>query len=236
MAKINPDFIVMTEGMSSAEFSGIDLFHGCNYGAYNPSDNQMAGLVDKDASVFHTFPEMLKYTLPQMESTVRHACPAATRKLLNYGTAYGFKHELETRYAADRSYLLENRIPVPEDYGNVISKPNLKLVTTLDPDAMRVYSKQVLDLRRKYAEALLYGTFKDNIGLSLTTDGAVVAKVFEAADKSCNVAVVWNTSETDGASYELTFKGRKASSFDSPEGECEGGKLAPQSIQIVIFK
>ena len=236
MAKINPEFIVITEGTNSAELSAIDLFHGCTYGVYNPSEIQMASFLDKDASAFHTFPEMLKYTVPAIECTVRHPCPVATRPLLNYGVVYGFKHEIETRYAADRMYLLENHIPVPEDYGNVISKPNLKLVTTLDPDAMRDYSKQVLDLRRKYADALMYGTFRDNLGLSLKTDGKVIAKVFEAADKSYSAAVVWNMSDTDEASCELTFKGKKASSFDSPEGGCEGGKLAAQSIQVVIFK
>ena len=235
MQKLNSEFIVMTEGVSSTELSGIDVFHGCEYGVYVPKDSEVLGLVDKDSSPFHTFPELVKYTLPRIESTVRHSCPVANRRLLNYGITYGFKHEIETRYAADRKYLLEDHIPEIEDYGNVISKPDISLLRSEDAVAMRIYSKQVLDLRSRY-DALLCGTFKDNLGLALTTDGKVVAKVFEAADKSYSAAVVWNSSDTDEASYELTFKGKKAVAFDSPEGECEGGKLAPQSIQVVIFK
>lgn len=235
MAKINPDFIVMTEGTQDAELSAIDLYHGCTYGVYVPGDAETDALVDKDALPFHCCPEILKYTLPQMECTVRHPCPVANRRLMNYGITYGFKHEIESRYAADKKYLLEDYIPEVEDYGNVISKPNLKLVRNEDAVAMRIYSKQVLDLKRKYTEALLEGTFKDDLGVNLTTDGKLVAKVFEACDGTYSAAVVWNTSKDAAAEYAITLDGRKPVSVDSPEGEAELGKIAAESVQVVIF-
>ena len=235
MAKINPDFIVMTEGTQDAELSAIDLYHGYTYAVWRPGDVEVESLVDKDTLPCHYFPEMLKYTLPQVECTVRHSCPVADRRVLNYGITYGFKHELETRYAADRMYLQDNVMPKVEDYGNVIGKPNLSLVLEQDPVATRVYSKQVLDLKRKYADALMYGTFMDNLGLSLKTDSRLVAKRFDAADKSYSAVVVWNTSSTDAASYKLKFKGHKAKSVDSPEGSATLGTIAPESVQIIIF-
>ena len=236
MAKINPDFIVMTEGTQDAELSAIDLYHGYTYCAWRPDNEEMKSLVDKDMLPAHYFPEMLKYTLPQVECTVRHSCPVADRRVLNYGITFGFKHELETRYAADRKYLQDNEIPEIADYGNVIGKPNLKLVREEDPVATRVYSKQVLDLKRKYADALMYGTFKDNLGLKLETDGSLVAKRFEAADKSYNAVVVWNTSSTEAAGYELKFKGHKVKSVDSPEGSAEAGTIAPDSVHVLIYQ
>ena len=104
------------------------------------------------------------------------------------------------------------------------------------PFATREYSRQVLDLKRRYADALMYGTFKDNLGLKLETDGSLVAKRFEAADKSYNAVVVWNTSSTEAASYELKFKGHKVKSVDSPEGSAEAGTIAPDSVHVLIYQ
>ena len=236
MARINPEFIVITEGTQDAEMSAIDIYHGCTYGVYLPKLGEAASLVDSDSLRFHPFPEMLKYTLPDIECTVRHPCPVSPRRLLNYGTAYGFKHEIESRYYADRRYLLEDRIPEVEDYGNVISKPNLTLVREEDPAAMRVYSKQVLDLRKKYTEALLEGTFRDNLGISLKSDGHVLAKLFTAVDGSYKAVVLWNTSVKAADTYELRLDGRRPVYIDSPEGEVTETVLGPESIHVAIFK
>ncbi|GEM_PF-784314 len=236
MTKINPEFIVMTEGTDDAEMTAIDMFHGCTYGVYDPNPAETASLVDKDLLPCHAFPQMLKYTLPQIECTVRHPSPVSSRNLLNYGTIFGFKHEIETRYAADRRYLLEDHIPVVEDYGNVTTKPDLNLVINEDPVAMRIYSKQVLGLRVKYSEALLEGTFKDNVGIALESDGPVLAKVFEAKDKSYSAVVLWNTSADAPASYSLTLNGRKPSFVDTPEGGPETSMIQPQALLVAIFK
>ena len=234
MAKINPEFIVMTEGTTDAERNGVDIFHGCTYGTYDPSQKYMDARTAGELP-FEIFPEMLKYTHPDIECTQRHPSPVADRMLLNYGTVYGFKHEIESRYAADRKYLLEDHIPVLEDYGNVLSKPNISMMQTEDAVAQRIYSKQVLNLRKKYSDCLLEGTFKDDLGLACDNP-SVIAKVFEAVDGSRAAVVVWNTSEESEQSCNITLKGRKLVCTDSPEGPVEGSTIKPQSIHVLIFE
>lgn len=234
MAKINPEFIVMTEGTTDAERNGVDIFHGCTYGTYDPSQKYMDARTAGELP-FEIFPEMLKYTHPDIECTQRHPSPVADRMLLNYGTVYGFKHEIESRYAADRKYLLEDHIPVLEDYGNVLSKPNISMMQTEDAVAQRIYSKQVLNLRKKYSDCLLEGTFKDDLGLACDNP-SVIAKVFEAVDGSRAAVVVWNTSEESEQSCNITLKGRKLVCTDSPEGPVEWSTIKPQSIHVLIFE
>lgn len=236
MAAINPQFIVMTEGTIDSERSAIDIFHGCTHAVYDLKqeyvDRMAAGQLP-----FHVFPQMLKYTVPEIECTVRHASPVADRMLLNYGTVYGFKHEIESRYAADRRYLLENAVPKPEDYGNVRSKPNIEMMQEVDAVAMRDYSKQVLDMRKKYSECLLDGVFRDDVGLTLKSQSPyVTATVFESKDGKKAAVVVWNASGSDTASFSVSMKGKKIQRTDSPEGNTDYGEIGPQSIKVVLFK
>ncbi|MBQ0081434.1 MAG: hypothetical protein KBS95_07820 [Alistipes sp.] len=234
MKEIDPEFIVITEGTIDMETSAIDLFHGCTYGVYNPSQKQMADRCEMTAPAV-LFPEMLRYTLPHLEATVRHPSPVASRMLINYAITFGLRHEIESRYMADREYLLTNQIPKTEDYLNVRSKPNLKLVQSVDPIQMATYSKQVLSLQKKYSSTLLEGTFMDDEGLSLKAPNKVIAKLFVSKNGREASVVVWNTSENEEVKYSVKLSGYRSRTTNAPEGIVQKQRLGPQSVHVINF-
>lgn len=209
---INPNFIVMTEGLCDVEFSSIALFHGYSNGVYVPSQKQLTEYVHQTAPT-SIFPEMFAYTFPEKMLTIRNPSPVNNRLTLNYGTVFGLRSELESRYPADVRYLAENRVPLPSDYSNVLSKPNLDLVTGEDPVAMQKYTKEVIDFQRKYQRFLWNGTFTDQQEIAreetpqafiLTGDTAILAKSF--VHKNETAILVWNTSDTQTLSFRLKAK------------------------------
>lgn len=256
MTSINPKFIVMTEGLCDVELNSVALFHGYCNGVYVPSQSQLTEYVHQTAAT-SIFPEMFSYTFPEKKITVRNPSPVNNRLTLNYSTAYSLRNELESRYHADVRYLAENRVPVPSDYSNVISKPNIDLVTGEDPVAMKQYTKEVIDFQRKYQRFLWNGTFLDNRGISgkedaesftLNADSSVLAKVF--VHKNETAILVWNTSDTRTLSFRLKAKpGFILKEIATPETSASTGKtstfdkkrlsqastLKPQSLCLFVF-
>lgn len=194
MKTINPEFIVMTEGLCDVELNSVYYFHGYENGVYVPLQEELFARQHGTAPTF-IFPEMFKYTFPEVLNTVRNPAPVANRLIMNYGTVYGLRQELESRYAADVKYLKENRIPVPEDYHNVISKPNLDLVTSEDPIASKEYMRQVIDFQRENSGLLWNGKFVDEQGFSIEADPDIIAKAFVTGNQLG--IVVWNTGSGD---------------------------------------
>ena len=194
MKTINPEFIVMTEGLCDAELNSIYFFHGYENGVYVPLQDELDTRQDGTAAS-SIFPEMFKYTFPEVLNTVRNPSPVANRIIMNYGTVFGLRQELESRYAADVKYLKENRIPVPEDYYNVISKPNLDLVTSEDPLTSKEYMRQVIDFQRENANLLWHGKFIDEQGFSIEAGNTIIAKAYVSGNQMG--IVVWNTGGSD---------------------------------------
>lgn len=235
MKTINKDFVVMTEGLNDVEMESISMFHGYENGAYVPLIEEFSARLNGSAPTF-IFPEMFKYTFPELITTTRNPAPVNNRLILNYATMYGLRSELETRYAADVRYLKENRIPVPEDYSNVISKPNIDLVTSEDPVAMKSYTKDVIDFQRENSGLLWRGNFNDDNGFSIKcNNNTVIAKSFVSGSRMG--VVVWNTGKNN-ESFEVDVPGYTFEYATEPgKGTVNASeKIAAESIRLLVWK
>jgi len=235
MAKINPDFIVMTEGLVDAELKTIGMFHGCSESAgIRPEDVFLKRFTD-DAPV-QRYPELVRYTFPELVTTVRHPNPAHTRYSLNYGIAFGFRNEMELRYAADRRYVESGQVPVRGDYGNVLGPPDLQFIEQAgDPQEANQYYKQVLSFQKEHGDLLMEGQFLAGKGVNLETPSKyVLSNAF--ADGNRLGVLVWNTSAEEVA-YKVSVPGYRQSGICAPDREVTAGdSLAPRSVHLVLFE
>ena len=235
MSEIDPEFVVMTEGVSDDEFGCINFFHGCSCGAQPPYQQAYEERMDGSAAITW-FPELLEYTFPELQMTLRNPAPVTSRNMSNYALVCHLKNELESRYQADVRYLREDRIPVPEDYWNVRSKPNLDMVTTEDPVAMKKYQKALADFQTENMDLLRLGRFMDTLGF--TYEGSHeygMAKAFETEGKTG--IVVWNISMTEPLSYKVDMPGKKLVKVCAPDWDAaEGTPVPPASIALLIYE
>ena len=234
MKTINPEFIIMTEGLSDAVLGSISYFHAYENGGYVPLIEEFSARLNGTA-LTSIFPEMFKYTFPEVLTTYRNPAPVNNRLILNYATVFGLRSDLESRFAADVRYLKENRVPVPEDYANVISKPNIDLVTSQDPIASKIYSRQVIDFQRENSDLLWNGKFVDEQGFSIQSGKDIIAKAFVAGNRIG--VVVWNTSSKDEA-FSLKVPGYTFENATEPgKGSVDqAAKLQAEHIRLLIWK
>lgn len=236
LKKRNPDFLVMTEGLADCELNGVGMFHGYSTtSTQGPVPANIRHTIAED-SFFAVFPDMFRYTFPEGDCTIRKGNPASTRASLNFGTAFGYKHEIECRYAPDKRYLVEGTIPTWDDYGDVMGPPSVPEIQSQDPAEVVRYSKAVMDLRRKYEDLLYVGNFISDDGFTLDTQAPfVLARAFINGNKMC--VVVWNVSDEAAADFTVTpDKGWKLSETAAPEGEPSEGPLPAQSIRVMLFE
>lgn len=112
MSAIDPEFVVMTEGVADYELGCINIFHGCSFDVYPPDQKAMEDrMTGRSGATW--FPEMLEYTFPDLLMTVRNPAPMTSRNMSNFTLVSHLKNEIECRYLADVRYLKENRIPFP---------------------------------------------------------------------------------------------------------------------------
>ncbi len=233
MRQVNPDFIVMTEGLHDSVLGSISLFHGCMTGTFAVSGQEMlARLHRQDKSA--PFPELFRYTFPAMMTTIRMPTPMLDRAMANFTCAYGLRFEIEARYAPDRRYLCEERVPGADEYGEVINKPDLALMKATPPAAATRYLKQVIEFQRAHADLLWLGSFTDDDGFALKGRN-LVAKSF-AAGKKLGV-LIWNPGDQP-ATFALNVPGATLLAASEPErGNVEAlGPLPPQSIRLLEWQ
>ncbi len=94
MKAVNSDFIVMTEGLHDSVLDSISLFHGCVLGMFPVSTPEILARLRGD-SVSSAFPEMFRYTFPEVMSTIRFPTPMLNRAMANYTCAYGLRYDIE---------------------------------------------------------------------------------------------------------------------------------------------
>lgn len=233
MKRINPEFVVMTEGFHDAILDSVAYFHGCVRGTFQES----AGLIAKRLAGGRSddlFPEMVRYTYPEVASTIRFPSPLVDRPMANYTVAYGLRYEIESRYIPDRDYLLDGRIPEVEDYGVVLSKPDIGLVRTLPREETARYMKAVAAFQKRHAELLMTGRFTDTEGFVFEGKG-IVAKGYSSA-KTFGV-ILWNATERTAA-FTLSVPGGVLVGAEEPEsGKVDAfAPLAPQTLRLVAWK
>ena len=233
MKKRNPEFVVMTEGFHDAILDSVAYFHGCVRGTFQES----AGLIAKRFETGRSddlFPEMMRYTYPEVASTIRFPSPLVDRPMANYTIAFGLRYEIESRYIPDRDYLLDGRIPAVEDYGTVLSKPDIRLVRSLPPKATADYLKCAAAFQKRHASLLMTGAFTDTEGFSFSGAG-VVAKGF-SADGRLGV-VLWNTTDKQAA-FTLSVPNGELVGAEEPEAASVDAfaPLAPQTVRLVTWR
>lgn len=225
MRNLDPEFILMTEGVIDFELADIPYFHGCGtgFGYSEPGPSETA------------FPELFRYTYPTFTATQRIPNPFLTRNYANFACVYGLRFEIESRYPADVRYLTTDRIPAPSEYSDCNSPPDVALLQTVPCKESAEYMRQVAALREKHADLLLRGRFIDVEGV--TIDGAgVVGKAFQADDRIG--VVLWNpTGEPRPA--KVTVAGHAFSAAYAPDvaGVVDReAPLAPESIRLMVWK
>ncbi len=233
MRKINPEFVIMTEGFHDAILDSVSYFHGCVRGTFQVTAAEIARRL-VGIRTDELFPEMMRYTYPEVASTIRYPSPLVDRPMANYTVTFGLRYEIESRYIPDRDYLLDGRIPAVEDYGMVLSKPDINQVRTLPPKETSAYLKSVATFQKKNADLLMTGTFTDTEGFLFSGQG-IVAKGFRSG--TAFGVILWNTLDKP-ASFTLSVpKGGTASASEPGKDQVEAfSELAPQTVRLVVWR
>ena len=224
MRKLDPEFIIMTEGVFDVEQSDIPYFHGCGtgFGYYEPG---ASGTV---------FPELFRYTFPTFVATQRIPNPFLTRNFANYACAYGLRFEIESRYTADVKYLTTDQVPAPEEYADCNSPPNVELLQTVSCKESARYMRDVATFRMQHADLLLRGRFIDADGI-VVEGGDIVAKAFQS-DNQIGV-IVWNATE-EPQTAKITVAGHAFFAAYAPETprtvDCDAA-IPPESIRLFVW-
>jgi hypothetical protein len=231
LQKKNPQFAILTEGLHDSILDSTAIFHGCEFGTFDASVRDVTSRATRGRAA-DVFPELWRYTFPELVTTIRLPVPIALRDQANYVVTFGCRSEIEARYEPDRAFLVEGKVPTKrEDYGKVVDVPNLKALQSISRDAAESYLKSVCDLQRAYGKYLLTGRFVDTEGFTCTNP-ALVAKRFVAADGTSAVCV-WNIS-AKATDVEIEGFG-KPLSVVAPGTEPTTGLLAPNSIRLYIY-
>ncbi len=232
MHRINPDFAVMTEGLHDTVLDSIDCFHGCETGTY---PHVLAGVKKRaaDPKSGGAFPELVKYTFPELVTTTRVPAPVSTREMVNYTALYGFRHDIELRYAPDRLYAENGKMPERKDYGTVRDIPGDEIVRAAPPEVQVPYMKAVNDFQRRFGRFFIDGKFVDTDGFIFTGEGCL-AKRFIAKDGSSAVCV-WNYGDK-AADVKISGLGEAKEIAEPEAGIVSGAKpLEQNSIRIYCF-
>jgi hypothetical protein len=217
MHEIDPDFIIMTEHVTEGVNRFVDLTHGCGVG-FDPNGR--------------SFPEMLRFTFPEIASTHRHATPVLDRATANWACMYGFYHEVEYRYMPDRLYIEKGKKPVLRDYARIPSRPNIGLMQSTDPREAHAYLKKLAAFERRNADLLHAGNFRDVEGFSCP-NSALVAKSF--ANSQEIAVLVWNPGQEEQA-VAVSVPGAALRKVDSPEGKVDAvAPLEPGTIRLFRY-
>ena len=237
MAKINPDFIVMTEGLVDSQMNTIGMFHAYAPGANVPPEETFEERFT-DAGAMQHYTEMFHYTFPENIITIRMGSPTNSRYVLNYNLSFGFRNELELRYAADRKYLEKGIVPTFADYANVTGPPAFRPINETTPELSRKYYGQALRFQKKHADLLMTGDYLAGNGVELeASSDYVIANAWTADNGNKLGILVWNVSD-EPVNYKVSYPGYTAKSVCAPDVENLklGDALAPQSLHLVMFE
>jgi len=232
MRKVRPGFRLLTEGFADCEMDAISIFHGCENGVFGVAPGLWLDRMNGRCGT--AFPEFVRYTFPELTTSTRVQTPVVSRTMVNYAALFGLRHEIEIRYAPDRRYVMTGRVPEVDEYGDIISKPDLSIMRSgISQRAAAAYLRSVCDFQRRQARFLLRGTFVDTEGFVVS--GTVRAKGYRADAGTLGV-LVWNPEETAPATFAVSGAGRIVGA-DEPDadGAVEAASpLAANSLRLLI--
>ncbi len=220
MKKINPDFIVMTEATNDAILKEIDYHHGWGIGLA-PGKN--------------AFPELFRYTFPELLETQRNPNPMITRTDANFAAMMGLRHEIETRYAGDVAYLLKGTLPKAEDYANVAGPPDLSKMNLLPAREATAYVHTLIEFENENPGFFRHGKFIARDGINVSGPDMMANGFLK--DNKIGV-VVWNTSLSEERSFSVSVPGYHFVSAAEPgkKGVEETAPLNENSIRLLVFE
>jgi len=220
--EINPDFVVMTEGTNDVIIRGIDFHHGCGVG-FQLTVNQNA------------FPELFRYTFPELLTTQRNPNPMITRTDANFAAIYGQRHEIESRYPGDVEYLLKGTLPTAESYSNVVSPPDITKMNLVPAKEATDYVFSLIKFEQTNNDFFRYGKFIDREGIEITGKD-IIAKGF--INKNRTGVAVWNTNLSERRDFSVSIPGYKLVKATEP-GKTEVNASLPldaNSVRLLIFE
>ncbi len=175
---VDPDFAVLSEGVTDAFGHFVDFTHGSGRGyMYNSI----------------AFPALFRYTFPEIIITNRYPSPIMDVDHAKFAFINGMRFDVESRYIPDVLLLKEGKRPSTEDYQEITGPPvNKEFLLSGNIDQYTNYMNQLCQIRRDYP-ILLKGQFIDNQGFQIS-DKEIEARAFVLNDEMA--VVCWNHSTT----------------------------------------
>lgn len=239
MSRINPDFVIFTEGLHDSELPSIPFFHASIPGFYHVPKQESVLHWMKDDVPIRNMPELFRYTFPESRISLRNPFPVEHRRFVNAALLYGFKHEVESRYPTDVETLKTGEYPTMESYKkDCITGLDGQKVQRAEFTSGRAadhfeYQRQVSAMQKEYKDLLISGKFIDTCGFSWK--GKVIAKAYK---NGTDLAVlVWNPA-SDPVDFAVEVPQgslRKAVSPEQKEIKQPFEKLGPDSVRLLIY-
>ncbi|MBU2904074.1 hypothetical protein KO529_04695 [Arenibacter algicola] len=216
----NPDFVVMTEASNNSVLREIDYTHGVGAG-YAPSNN--------------VFPDLYRYTFPELMATQRNPNPLLTKTDANFALLYGLKYEVEIRYTADVQYIIKGKTPNEDSYWNVNYPPDISKMQSMSMEESANYVHSLIEFKNTHGNFLKRGKFISDEGITIKGKD-VIARGFTNDDELG--VVVWNKNEIENRNFEIQVSGYKHKSSHHPSKQKvkKNSLLEPNSIRFLIFE
>jgi hypothetical protein len=216
--KINPEFSIMTEGINDALLCDVDFFQGIPH-----------------LSTPFLFPEMFRYTFPEVIAVTLNADPGLHRYDANFSTVYGLRHEIMSRYPADAEYLQTGKLPDRNSYSNITGPPDIKRFTETSAEETSRYTHDLFKFENDNAEFLRSGRFIDEAGLQISGN-SIMAKGFVNGNKIG--VVVWNKHLSLKNDFSVTIPGYIQVKASEPGNDYVKGSspLDPNTIRLIVFE
>jgi hypothetical protein len=217
MHEIDPDFAIMTEGVTDALCQYADYVHGCGQG-FQPNPG--------------AFPEMIRYTFPEFIMTQRHPTPALDRSAANFACQYGLRHEVEFRYTPDVNYVLRGEVPHRRSYIDIPSLPNVSIMRSTTAEAAAEYVMQLVSFERRHADLLWNGRFVDTEHFTLDSE-CITGKAYRANGQ---LGVLLRNESGQPQHVRVAVEGwRLTGAFDINGAVDPGQPLPAQSVRLVRY-
>jgi hypothetical protein len=220
MKELKPGFIVMTEATNDAIIREIDYFHGWGLGT---AESQNA------------FPELYRYTFPELLATQRNPNPMITQTEANFAAIYGFRHEIESRYPGDVDYLLHGTLPTAESYSNVVSPPDIIKMNLVSAEEATKYVHILIEFEKTKMDFFRHGKFIDQDGIEITGNN-IIAKGFLNGNRIG--VVVWNKNKEAQSEFSISIPGYQLKNAMEPgkEKTDASSPLNPNSVRLIVFE
>ncbi len=213
--------VIITEGINDSMLPYVNMFQGVLYSVHEPT----------------AFPELFKFTFPEVLGIVSNSNPVLDRYEANYNVVYGLKNEIMTRYRGDRKFLLGGAV-TGQDYRNVTGPPDINKLMQIERDQAQREVKAIFEFVRKHTQYLNHGRFIDEEGIFVKRpDKNIVVKGYKHNTDNSVAVMVWNKGSERVKIPEIVINGYQLKTSYKPDGipGVEEGYLSPNTIGMLVF-